>query len=196
VAEPKGAEWQVRSERELYTDRWLTVNVADVELPDGRRLDHRLIHMAPSAGVVILNTARTHVLLMWRHRFITNSRGWEIPMGALDRGEDAAGAALREAVEETGWQPAELTHLVTLHPSGGILDSTHHLFVAVGADHVGPPVDSFESDRVEWVPLADLVAIIGKGNITSGSTLTGLLYLLATQQVAPPPGAGSAPATG
>jgi 8-oxo-dGTP pyrophosphatase MutT (NUDIX family) len=181
VGDPQDTDWKIRSERALYTDRWLTINVADVELPDGRHLDHRLIHMRPSAGAVMLNVDRTHVLLMWRHRFITDSRGWEIPMGALDRGEDAAEAALREAVEETGWRPANLTHLVTLHPSGGILDSTHHLFLSAGADQVGPPQDSFESDRVEWIPLADLVAIIDKGHITSGSTLTGLLYLLATQ---------------
>ena len=43
-------QWKVISERALYTDQWLDVRTADVELPDGRHLDHRFIRMAPSAG--------------------------------------------------------------------------------------------------------------------------------------------------
>ena len=45
--------WQVHSEEPLYTDRWIDVRVADVELPDGRHLDHRLIRAAPGAGAVV-----------------------------------------------------------------------------------------------------------------------------------------------
>jgi hypothetical protein len=33
-------QWIVRSERSLYADQWLEVRSADVELPDGRHLDH------------------------------------------------------------------------------------------------------------------------------------------------------------
>ena len=35
--------WIVRSEKPLYNDPWLDIRVADVELPDGRQLEHRLI---------------------------------------------------------------------------------------------------------------------------------------------------------
>jgi hypothetical protein len=38
------------SERQLYADQWLDLRTADIELPDGRHLDHRFIRMAPSAG--------------------------------------------------------------------------------------------------------------------------------------------------
>ena len=42
--------WQVNSEEPLYTDAWLDVRVADVELPDGRHLDHRLIRSLSTIG--------------------------------------------------------------------------------------------------------------------------------------------------
>ena len=43
------------------------------------------------------------VLALWRHRFITDTWGWEIPAGRLEAGETAEQAARRETLEETGW---------------------------------------------------------------------------------------------
>lgn len=55
----------------------------------------------------------------------------------------------------------------------------HHIYLADGADHVGPPEDDFESDRIGWVPLTDVPRLIGQGDISSGTTLAALLYVLA-----------------
>src|SRR5579859_2876691 len=79
-------QWTVRSEQSLYCDQWLDLRVADVELPDGRHLEHRLFRMAPSAGAVIVDD-QNRALLIWRHRFITGLWGWEMPMGMIDAGE-------------------------------------------------------------------------------------------------------------
>jgi len=45
------------------------------------------------------------VLLLWRHRFITVTWGWEIPVGRAEPGGSPAQAAAREVEEETGWRP-------------------------------------------------------------------------------------------
>jgi 8-oxo-dGTP pyrophosphatase MutT (NUDIX family) len=97
-------EWKVVSERPLYADEWLDIRIADVELPDGRHLAHRSIRTPPGAGAVVIDTGR-RVLLIWRHRFITGTWSWEIPVGKIEDGETPAGAAAREFEEETGWQP-------------------------------------------------------------------------------------------
>src|SRR4030095_3042953 len=95
--------WKIHSERDLYVDQWVHLSTADVELPDGRHLDHRIIRTAaPGAGAVVVHERR--VLLMWRHRFITDSYGWEIPHGSIRHGEDPAEAAAREGEEENGWR--------------------------------------------------------------------------------------------
>jgi hypothetical protein len=44
---------------------------------------------------------------------------------------------------------------------------------------VGEPADGFESSRVEWVPLDTILALIGDGQISSGTTIAALLYTLA-----------------
>ena len=73
-------EWKVVSEQPLYQDERLDIRLADVELPDGRHLAHRSIRTRPGAGAVAIDQDR-RVLLIWRHRFITGTWGWEIPVG-------------------------------------------------------------------------------------------------------------------
>ncbi|MEV6983842.1 NUDIX hydrolase [Sphaerisporangium sp. NPDC051017] len=169
--------WQVNSEEPLYTDPWLDIRVADVELPDGRHLDHRLIRTAPGAGAVVTDERR-RVLLIWRHRFITDSWGWEIPIGKIEDGEDPASAAAREVEEETGWRPGVLRPLVKVQPTNGISDSVHHIFHASSATYIGPPTEGWEAERVEWVPLSDVPRLVGKGELVSGTSMAALLYAL------------------
>ena len=42
-------QWTKQNEQTVYENRWFTVNLADVELPDGRHLDHFLIRLRPVA---------------------------------------------------------------------------------------------------------------------------------------------------
>ena len=120
------------------------------------------------------------MLLLWRHRFITGSQGWEIPIGKIEPGEDPAAAAARETEEETGWRPGALRFLLRAEPSPGLSDSAHSVYLAEGADRIGPPEDDFESDSVSWVPLASVPSLIACGDMTSGTTLAALLFVIAT----------------
>ncbi|HEY3955743.1 MAG TPA: NUDIX hydrolase [Streptosporangiaceae bacterium] len=172
-----GMQWKVISDRALYTDRWLDLRTADVELPDGRHLDHRFIRMAPAAGAALLDDQR-RVLLIWRHRFITGQWGWEVPMGMIEPGETPAQAAAREVEEETGWRPGQLRPLLVTQPTAGIMDAAHHIFVGTDAVEAGAPADRFESSAIRWVPLAGIPALIAQRDIPAASSLAALLLLL------------------
>ncbi|SDI75948.1 NUDIX hydrolase [Nonomuraea jiangxiensis] len=169
--------WLVHSERTLYADQWLDVRVADVELPDGRHLDHRLVRTAPGAGAVVTDD-RDRVLLLWRHRFITDSWGWEIPIGRVEDGEMPEAAAAREFEEETGWRPGRLRPMLAIQPTNGLSDSLHHIYRADSATRIGPPADPHEAERVEWVPVARIRELIDGGHVVCGTSLSALLYLL------------------
>ncbi len=168
--------WEVGAERTLYQDRWVHLLTADVTLPDGRHVDHRLIRTPGGAGAVVIQEAK--VLLLWRHRFITDTWSYEIPMGSIGE-ESPLEAAAREVEEETGWRPGALRPLIRTHPTPGLMDSVHHVFRADSATYIGPPVDGFESERVEWVALKDIRGLIEGGDIVTGTTLVALLFLLA-----------------
>jgi 8-oxo-dGTP pyrophosphatase MutT (NUDIX family) len=126
-----------------------------------------------------VHDAERGVLLLWRHRFITDTWGWEVPAGALDAGENPAEAAGREVLEETGWQPGPLRHLTSYHPSNGLSDQRFDLFLADGATRVGDPSDPGEAERVEWVPVDELRDLVGRGGVRDGLSLTALLYVFA-----------------
>lgn len=171
-------EWKVRNERALYTDEWLDIRISDVELPDGRLLDHRWIRTPAGAGVVAIDGAG-RVLLIWRHRFITGAWGWEVPIGRVEAGETPVQAAAREFEEETGWRAGPLRHLIDVDPTPGLSDSRHHIYTTGEATQIGDPADAYESAKIEWVPLSGVRAMIGRGEIPAATTVAALLYAMA-----------------
>jgi 8-oxo-dGTP pyrophosphatase MutT (NUDIX family) len=170
--------WTVHGERAIYESDWISLKLVDVEIPGEERFDHHVIRMPREAAGTVVYDADRGVLLLWRHRFITDTWGWEIPAGGIDPGESPADAAARETIEETGWAPGPLRHLVSYHPSNGTSDQKFHLFVADRATHVGDPTDPGEAERIEWVPLHEVRAIAERGEMTDGLSLTAVLYAL------------------
>lgn len=171
--------WTVHGERVLYDSEWMRLVMTDIEIPGGPRFEHHVLRMPADASGTVVTDPRRGVLLLWRHRFTTDTWGWEIPAGRVDEGETPIGAARREAYEETGWEPGPLTPLVTYHPLNGSSDATFHLFRAEGAIHRGDPPDASESARVEWRTWAQIRHSITTGEVRDGMSLTALLWGLA-----------------
>lgn len=168
--------WTTHGERSIYDSEWLRLVLVDVEVPGGDRFEHHVIRFPREASGTVIRHPDRGVLLLWRHRFITDTWGWEIPAGGIDPGETPEQAAVREAVEESGWRPERLRRLGSYAPSNGTTDQVFHLFVADTAVHVGEPTDPTESERVEWVPLDEVRRTIAAGEIFDGLTLTALLW--------------------
>lgn len=170
--------WIVHGERSLYESEWVNLRMVDLEIPGDRRFEHHVVRFPlPAAGAVVHRDS--DVLLLWRHRFITDTWGWEVPAGRLEHGENPEQAAAREVEEETGWRPGPLRHLVTFHPANGVTDQTFHIYVSDGATHVGEPTDPSEAERIEWVPIADIRSLIATGAIRDGLSLAALSTALA-----------------
>jgi 8-oxo-dGTP pyrophosphatase MutT (NUDIX family) len=170
--------WTVHGERIVYECDWLRLVLTDVEIPGDKRFEHHVIRMNPAAGTVVYDRDRG-VLLLWRHRFITDTWGWEIPAGGVDPDESPAAAARRETLEETGWEPGELRELVQYNPMNGMADQVFHCFIADGAEHVGEATDAGEAERIEWVPVPKLRTIVRDDEMRDGLSLTAVLYALA-----------------
>lgn len=169
--------WTVHGERSLYESDWVRLSLVDVELPTGERFEHHVVRIPQEAAAVVVHDDRG-VLLLRRHRFVTDTWGWEIPGGRIDPGETAEEAAAREALEETGWRPGPLRPLFSYHPIGGLSDQRFHVFAAEGATYERGP-DGVEAERVECVSLDDLRRLIRSGEMRDGFSLTALLWFLA-----------------
>ena len=176
----------MHGERTVWSSDWVSVALADVEIPGSRRFDHHVVRVPTSAaGCVVVDPDRG-VLLLWRHRFIPDVWGYEVPAGRLEPGEPPAEAAAREVREETGWVPGPVRPLLDYHPIAGLSDHLFHLFSAAGATYEGPPTDAFESERVEWVSVADVRRAVRSGQVHDGLSLTALLAAEALGVLGPP----------
>ncbi len=170
--------WIVHGERVIYDSEWMRLAMVDVEIPGVGRFDHHVLRMPAAASGTVIHDPDRGILLLWRHRFITDTWGWEIPAGRIEAGELPVAAAAREALEETGWRPGAVRPLTTYFPHNGSSDLTFHLFVADGAVHVGEPSDPSESERVAWRTVEEVRDSIAGGEIGDGLSLTALLWWL------------------
>ncbi|MGR3934947.1 NUDIX domain-containing protein [Streptomyces sp. BRA346] len=181
VSNPEGLEpWQIHGERTIYDNRWVKLDLVDVEPPGVQRFEHHVVRLQHVAIAAVLDD-QDRVLMLWRYRFVPQSWGWELPGGIVDAGEDAQRTALREVEEETGWRPDSLEHVVTYQPMVGMVDSPHEIFVGRGAQRIGDPTDIEEAGHVEWVPIADIPTLMARGDLMGSGTLVALLHILATR---------------
>jgi 8-oxo-dGDP phosphatase len=177
AASDGASRWKTFGERVIYDNPWVWLGQVDVELPDGERFWHHVVRL-PRAAMTVLVDEQDRALLLWRHRFVQDRWGWELPGGLIDEGEAPAEAAAREVEEETGYRAGRIEHLVTFQPMVGMVDSEHFVFVGRDAEKIGDPMEVNEVERMEWVPLASVPALVAAGEIWNSGTLVALMGLL------------------
>ncbi|MEV7613962.1 NUDIX domain-containing protein [Streptomyces sp. NPDC089799] len=179
-APAEGEPWKVHGSRSVYENRWVNLDLVDVEPPGVERFEHHVVRLFRVAVTAVIDD-QDRVLMLWRYRFVPQQWGWELPGGIVDEGEDAAATAARETEEETGWRPGLIEHVVSYQPMIGMVDSPHEIFVARGAEKVGEPTDAEEAGEVAWVPLDDIPRLMSEGKLMGSGTLVALLHILATR---------------
>jgi mutator protein MutT len=144
----------------------LAITVDDIERalagsPPGRPLVPAFPDARPSAVLIALadGSDGANVLLTRRSLDLRTHRGEvSFPGGRIDEGETPAEAALREADEEVGLDPAtvdifaELEHLNTVVSRSYIVPIVGRLPAMAPLAPASPEVE-----RVLWLPLAELV---------------------------------------
>lgn len=109
----------------------------------------------PTAGVIILDPTLTKVLLV---RGLKEGASWGFPKGKLARGETDLECAVREGLEETGFDAslavASPSDYIELHDK----QQRTRLFIAPGVDEATPfaPLVRGEIGGLAWHLLADL----------------------------------------
>ncbi|MGW3493003.1 NUDIX hydrolase [Streptomyces sp. NPDC001020] len=112
-------------------------------------------------GISVAITVQDGKVLMVRRRIGENEPMWQFPAGAVQAGESAAGAAVRETLKETGLT-VKATRLLgeRLHPEGGFALSYTACEVIGGEARVS---DDAELDAVRWVAYGELAEYVPSG---------------------------------
>jgi len=170
-------KWKTHNRREIYRSKWIELWLDDIEVPSGRRFEHHVLRF-PRRSTTAIVIRDDKILMIWRHRFITDTWGWEVPAGWADIGEDPANAIRREIEEETGWRVQSVKAMNSYYAINGIGDMQFTVFLSHDAIHIGNPADTDETECVGWIPIEDLPRLIATGMILDGPTLMALSYYL------------------
>ena len=158
----------------VYENRFQRVYRVDADFGSFVK-DYYVTDTGERAGIVAVRNGA--VLLVRQYRLIIDGLSWEIPGGKIDEGEQPREAAVRECLEETGVRCLDPRPLVFYHAG---LDARHnptHIFYSHDtADGLElHRVDSREVTESTWVPLANCVDMIFKGDIVDSFSIVGLL---------------------
>jgi ADP-ribose pyrophosphatase len=159
--------------RNVFRGRVLTLNVERVRLPNGHVADLEIAHHPGGAAVVAIDAQRRVCLLrQFRHA----AGGWllELPAGKLDGGESPSKCARRELAEEAGAAAARWQELGAYLSSPGVLTEVIHLYLARDLSPVAASPEEHEVFDVQWVPLAEAVAMATDGRLVDGKSIVGL----------------------
>ncbi|MGZ3140957.1 NUDIX hydrolase [Lentzea chajnantorensis] len=178
---PEELRWKVHGERTIYDNRWIKLNLVDVEPPDGSRFEHHVVKLDRVAVALLVNE-QEEVLTLWRYRFAVDQWGYELIGGLVEAGEDPSVTAKREAEEETGYRPiGEPEHLVSFQPLPGMVDAKVDAYLWRDFEKVGEPTDGEEAARLEWVSTARLLELIGREEVLGSGAIIPVLYYLASR---------------
>jgi 8-oxo-dGTP pyrophosphatase MutT (NUDIX family) len=175
--------WRTFGAREIYESPELWLGQIDVEMPGGERLWEHVVRLHQAVLLALLD-GQGRVLLVRRHRFVSDQWGWELPGGLVDDEEDPADAARRELEDTTGYRAGRVEELITFRPLAETVDCEHAVYVGRDPEHVGEAVAVSNVARAEWFSLNLITELVATGDIWDGGTLVALLRLLSMDGMA------------
>ena len=153
---------RIVSRKTTILSRWVSLLEREVCFEEGAPTDvYHSISQAPYVGVFAMTAAR-EIPIVRQYRPAVEAYTWEFPAGTVDEGEDAATAAARELLEETGLRAASLHEIGVYHPDTGRLSIASSGYFAVCAgQRRDEPLDV--DLEVRYVDLEALFAMVRAG---------------------------------
>lgn len=113
----------------VFEGRILSVEVLDIELPDGRTATREIVRHG-TAVAVIARRRDGRFVFIHQFRKAMERICFEVMAGLVDPGEAPEAAAIRELKEETGYIPDSIRFLGPIYPSVGYCDERIDIFYA------------------------------------------------------------------
>ena len=124
-------EEKTLSTRQIFNGKVISLQVDEVELPNGKKAKRELIKH-PGAVAIIAITDENKLVLVEQYRKALQRTIVEIPAGKLEKGEEPLECAKRELEEETGYECKSIELVASFYTSPGFADEIVHVYVATG----------------------------------------------------------------
>jgi 8-oxo-dGTP pyrophosphatase MutT (NUDIX family) len=157
----------------IHQGRVIKVSTETLRYANGREFDIDFVRHPGAAAVVALD-AEQRVCVVRQYRHGIEDFLWEIPAGKLDPGEAPEVCAVRELAEETGVRARQWSSLGVYIPAPGIFTEVIHLYLARDLQVGAAAPDADEELQLKWLPLADALQKLLRGEWNDGKTALAL----------------------
>ncbi|MNY02032.1 ADP-ribose pyrophosphatase [compost metagenome] len=164
------------TQESVYRGKLLKIRVDTVALPDGEIANREIVEH-PGAVAVVPLTDDGQVVLVRQFRYPINRITLEIPAGKLEFGEEPEATCRRELAEETGLAAASLEKLTEIVVAPGYSSERLTLYKATGLTPTDAKPDGDEFIETVKLPLAEVHAMIKRGEIQDAKTIVALSWL-------------------
>lgn len=156
----------------VYKNKILRVFERKVDLPNGTSFERAFVETGNKV-VIIPITLEGKLMLGNFFSPITNSQALRFPRGSINPKEQVENAAKRELLEETGYEPQQITVLKPFYYPNPAWH-TEHWQIAIAKDLVEKPItkDKFEDLGTVYLSVKQLEEKILSGEIFDASTIT------------------------
>ncbi|WP_342537206.1 NUDIX hydrolase [Sporosarcina sp. FSL K6-3508] len=175
-------EERTLSTEKIFTGKVISMQVDEVELPDGKIAKRELVKH-PGAVAIIAITAERKLVLVEQFRKALERTMLEIPVGKIEPGEKPELTAIRELEEETGYRANSFKYLQTFSTSPGFADEIIHLYIAEDLEKVDQPAASDEDEFIDVleVTVEEAEELIANERIYDAKTVVGVWYVKSLQ---------------
>ena len=156
--------------------RFRVEEVEQIDDDGARHIKHIARH--PGACVLIPLVSAHEICLIENFRAAVNRTLLELPAGTLEPPEPPHETALRELVEETGYEAAELRLIHRFYMSPGILDEAMYVYVASDLSPGEKRLEAGEQIQTRICTLAEIDRMLCHGLIQDAKTIAALTYYL------------------
>ncbi len=162
----------------IFTGKVISLQVEDVELPNGN-MSKREVIKHPGAVAVLAITDDEKIVMVEQYRKALEKIIVEIPAGKLEAGEDPEVCAKRELEEETGYDCKEMEWLISFYTSPGFADEIIHLYIAKGLEKKENAASPDEDEFVNLleVTLEEAEQLLKEQKIYDAKTAYAIQYL-------------------
>lgn len=165
---------RVLNSRRVFEGKIARLRVDSVQLAGGRTAQREIVEHEPVVAIVPIDSDG-NVVLVRQFRLATGAVLLEVPAGGVDPGETPEDAAQRELSEEIGMRAGHLERLAGFYVSPGFLTEYVHAFLATDLADSPAEADEDEDIAVVRMPLADVVAMVERGELRDAKSIAGIL---------------------
>ncbi len=166
---------EIIDSRRIFSGRIVTLDHAEVRLPDGGSAMREIVRH-PMGACCVAVSPEGLIYMVEQFRIPMDESTLELPAGKVDPGEEPVDAVRRELTEEIGMMPAGLDYVCAAAVSPGFCDEKVYIYVGYGLSPRPGRPDDDEFLNVSLCRLDDLLAMIADGRIYDAKTIIGILY--------------------